>query len=195
MATRIHTKTGWLRGARRVLSPNCDDRPPYAAIDLILIHGISLPPGHYGGEFIDQLFTNRLRPEADPYFRNISHLQVSAHVLICRDGSLTQYVPFHKRAWHAGESCFEGRPCCNDFSIGIELEGTDDAPYAAAQYRELARLAAELMAHWPLITAERIVGHCHVAPGRKTDPGPVFDWDGLRKQVKRWQKRWGLTNL
>ncbi|MGH8646940.1 MAG: 1,6-anhydro-N-acetylmuramyl-L-alanine amidase AmpD [Gammaproteobacteria bacterium] len=187
MAVRVNTETGWLRGARRVLSPNCDDRPPNAMIDLIVVHGISLPPGHYGGEYIDQLFTNRLSPEADPYFRDISHLRVSAHVLIRRDGSLTQYVPFHKRAWHAGESCFEGRPCCNDFSIGIELQGTDDEPYAAAQYQKLAQLAVELMAHWPLITTERIVGHCHVALGRKTDPGPTFDWDGLRKQIERYK--------
>ncbi|MGH8625956.1 MAG: 1,6-anhydro-N-acetylmuramyl-L-alanine amidase AmpD [Gammaproteobacteria bacterium] len=187
MAVRVNAETGWLRAVRRVLSPNCDDRPPGAAIELIVVHGISLPPGHYGGEYIDQLFTNRLRPEAHPYFRDISHLRVSAHVLIHRDGSLTQYVPFHKRAWHAGESCFEGRPYCNDFSIGIELQGSDDEPYAAIQYQELARLAVELMAHWPLITAERIVGHCHVAPGRKTDPGPSFDWCGLREWIENYE--------
>jgi AmpD protein len=181
---KIDAKTGWLRGARRVPSPNCDDRPPGAAIDLIVVHGISLPPGQYDGEYIDRLFTNCL----PPYFQAVSHLRVSAHVLIRRDGALTQYVPFHKRAWHAGESLFEGRVCCNDFSIGIELEGTDAEPYALAQYQMLAQLVAALRAYSPLITTERIVGHCDVAPGRKTDPGPLFDWDGLRKQIERCKR-------
>ena len=170
---------GWLQGVRRVPSPNCDARPAGADIDLLIVHGISLPPGEYGGEWIDAFFTNCLDPEAHPYFGSICTLRVSAHLLIRRDGMLTQYVPFDKRAWHAGDSEFDGRAACNDFSIGVELEGCDDQAYDKRQYRALADLARVLMKAYPGITAERIVGHCHVAPQRKTDPGQAFEWPRL----------------
>lgn len=170
---------GWLADARRVPSPNCDARPPDCAVDLLVIHGISLPPGEYGGEWIDALFTNSLDPDTHPYFRQICNSRVSAHLLVQRDGAVTQYVPFHLRAWHAGASSFQGRQCCNDFSIGVELEGCDDKPYEAAQYERLAMLVDALAVRYPGITRERIVGHCDIAPGRKTDPGQAFDWQRL----------------
>jgi AmpD protein len=170
---------GWLEGVPRVASPNCDARPAGAEIDLLVVHGISLPPGEYGGEWIDALFTNCLDPDAHPYFRSICTLRVSAHLLIRRDGTLTQYVPFDKRAWHAGESEYDGRTACNDFSIGVELEGCDDHAYEERQYRALADLARVLTMAYPGITTERIVGHCHISPQRKTDPGQAFDWSRL----------------
>ena len=170
---------GWLSGVRRVPSPNCDERPLDAQIELVVIHGISLPPGKFGGPYIDQLFTNTLDSNQDRYFSEIADLQVSAHVLIRRDGSVTQYVPFQHRAWHAGQSCYADREGCNDFSIGIELEGTDDRPYTAEQYQALAELLRVLMSTYPGIVPERICGHCDIAPGRKTDPGPAFDWPYL----------------
>lgn len=173
------TEAGWLNGVRRVPSPNCDERPPDTDIELVVIHGISLPPGKFGGPYIDQLFTNTLDREQDPYFETIVDLQVSAHALIGRDGSLTQYVPFQRRAWHAGQSCYADREGCNDFSIGIELEGTDDQPYTAEQYQSLAALLRTLMSIYPGIVPERICGHSDIAPGRKTDPGPAFDWTYL----------------
>lgn len=172
-------EAGWLEGARRVPSPHCDARPEGAPVDLVLVHGISLPPGEYGGPWIDALFAGRLDPEAHPYFRTLAGLRVSAHLLIRRDGELVQYVPLHRRAWHAGESEFKGRRACNDFSVGIELEGTDDEAYTGRQYRRLAQVLRQIMGHYPAITSERIAGHCDVAPGRKTDPGPLFDWDRL----------------
>jgi AmpD protein len=138
-----------------------------------------LPPGHFGGSSIDAFFTNRLDAAAHPYFQEIATLRVSAHVLIARDGELVQYVPFGKRAWHAGSSSFCGRQRCNDFSIGIELEGTDDTAYEPIQYRRLAALASLLMSAWPTITKARIVGHQYIAPSRKTDPGPTFEWERL----------------
>jgi len=150
------------------------------AIDLLVLHNISLPPGEFGGPWIDQLFLNRLDPAAHPYFAEIAHLRVSAHLLIRRDGSLTQYVPFHRRAWHAGVSSFQGREGCNDFSIGIELEGSDHQPFAPAQYEVLAPVVAALRSAYPAITPDRIVGHSDIAPGRKSDPGPCFDWQRLR---------------
>ncbi len=171
---------GWLSGARRCPSPNHDPRPPHTAIRLLVLHGISLPPGEFGGDFIDDLFLNRLDPDAHAWFRNIHTLRVSAHLLIRRDGSLVQYVPFDKRAWHAGESCWEGMERCNDFSIGIELEGTDTSPYDDRQYDALHRVIPLIMAAYPEITPARIVGHSDIAPGRKTDPGPAFDWRRLR---------------
>ncbi len=170
---------GWLSPVRRVHSPNCDARPDGCAIDLLVVHGISLPPREFGGGFIDALFTNSLDPGAHPYFLEIHGRQVSAHVLIGRDGEVVQYVPFPLRAWHAGASCFGGRTGCNDFSVGIELEGSDDLPYEGVQYRRLADLAVLLMRAYPGITRERIVGHSDIAPGRKTDPGREFDWDRL----------------
>ncbi len=169
----------WVQPARRVLSPNCDDRPDGSVIDLIVIHGISLPPGEYGGPWIDALFTNSLDPAAHPYFAALQGLRVSSHVLIHRDGELVQYVPFTRRAWHAGHSCHRGRQACNDFAIGIELEGDDQTPYARPQYEQLARLIRLLRQHYPAIDAEAVVGHCDIAPGRKTDPGPAFDWRHL----------------
>jgi AmpD protein len=175
---------GWLTGVRRLPSPNCDDRPAGTDIELLVIHGISLPPGQYGGGYIDRLFTNTLDPEVHPYFRAIGGLKVSAHVVIDRAGDLTQYVPFHRRAWHAGNSHFEGRSACNDFSIGIELEGCDDEPYQAVQYRVLADVATLLMRVWPAIQGNRIVGHAEIAPGRKTDPGPAFDWGYFRSLLR-----------
>jgi AmpD protein len=172
----IPERAGWLGTARHCLSPNRDERPSGVTVDLLVIHNISLPPGEFGGPWIENLFTNRLDPEAHPYFRELTGLRVSAHLLIRRDGSLIQYVPLHQRAWHAGASRFEGREGCNDFSIGIELEGTDDAPYTDAQYRTLTQATREIMARYPAITPERIRGHSDIAPERKSDPGPAFDW-------------------
>lgn len=166
-------------------SPNHNERPPASELDLIVIHGISLPPGEFGGEAIDALFCNRLNPDEHPYFREIEGLEVSSHVLIRRNGDTVQYVPFHKRAWHAGQSCYEGREQCNDFSIGIELEGTDDVPYETAQYESLCRVIRCLTEHFPQITPQRITGHSDIAPGRKTDPGPSFDWARLNEMLTR----------
>lgn len=183
-ALKLDARTGWLAGVRRVPSPNFDERPDGCEIDLLVIHGISLPPGEFGGEDIDRLFTNSLRIDAHPHFATIASLRVSAHVLVRRDGGVTQYVPFHKRAWHAGISRFSGRERCNDYSIGIELEGADDVPYTQRQYRRLAALVRLLMRHYPGITPARIVGHSDIAPGRKTDPGPAFDWDRFRSALQ-----------
>jgi AmpD protein len=176
--------TGLLGGARLVPSPNCDARPPGVEPDLIILHGISLPPGEFGGPWIDQLFTNRLPAGAHPYFDEIAALRVSAHVLVRRDGEAVQYVPFHQRAWHAGVSSWEGRERCNDYSIGIEIEGTDASPYEAAQYATVASLIVELCRAYPSLSIERVVGHSDVAPGRKSDPGIAFDWPRLRTEVR-----------
>ena len=170
---------GWFGGAKRVPSPNHDARPAGTAIDLLVVHGISLPPGRFGGPHIERLFTNRLDPAAHPYFETIAGLRVSSHLLVRRDGAVVQFVPLGARAWHAGASRFDGRERCNDFSIGIELEGADDVPYTARQYARLATLARLLMRAHPGISAARIVGHSDVAPGRKTDPGAHFDWSRL----------------
>ena len=170
----------WLTGVRRVLSPNCDERPASGTISLVVVHGISLPPGEYGGPWIDAFFTNQLDVSAHPYFKEIGDLRVSSHLLIRRDGELVQYVPFSRRAWHAGKSCYRDREACNDFSIGIELEGQDDTPYEPVQYRQLAEVIRTLRAFYPDIGARDIVGHADIAPGRKTDPGPAFDWVQLR---------------
>ena len=167
----------WLLEARRVLSPNCDDRPAGCDIDAIIIHGISLPPNKYGGPYIDQLFTNTLDPNEHPYFAEINHLRVSSHLMIDRQGFVSQYVAFDRRAWHAGESCLEGRNACNNFSIGIELEGRDDEDYEDVQYNIAAAVIKSLREYYPAINKERIVGHADVAPGRKTDPGQAFKWD------------------
>lgn len=180
---------GWLEPVRRVDSPNCDARPEGCDIDAVVVHGISLPPREYGGRWVDALFTNTLDPEAHPYFRDIHRLRVSAHLLIGRGGDVVQYVPFHLRAWHAGASELDGRQDCNDFSIGIELEGCDDEAYEPVQYDRLAAVIRLLMAHYPGITPGRIVGHCDVAPGRKTDPGRVFDWDRLYTLVDVSRRR------
>ncbi len=172
----IDQHRGLLDVARQVVSPNCDARPPETRIELLVIHNISLPPGCFGGDAIDCFFTNTLDVGRDPYFAGISGMQVSAHVLIQRDGSIIQYVPFHQRAWHAGVSSFEGRSNCNDYSIGIELEGTDERAYEEVQYQTLCELIKQLGQAYPAIRADRIVGHSDIAPGRKTDPGPAFDW-------------------
>ncbi|AFL74975.1 1,6-anhydro-N-acetylmuramyl-L-alanine amidase AmpD [Thiocystis violascens] len=172
---------GWLQGALRHPSPNQDARPPGAPIDLLVIHNISLPPGAFDGDWIDDLFLNRLDPSAHPYFAAIAGIRVSAHLLIRRDGTLIQYVPCEQRAWHAGVSCFQGRERCNDYSIGIELEGDDRTPFAAAQYRVLADCTRHLQRRYPAITPARIAGHSDIAPGRKTDPGPAFDWNRYRE--------------
>ncbi|MBN2885100.1 MAG: 1,6-anhydro-N-acetylmuramyl-L-alanine amidase AmpD [Chromatiaceae bacterium] len=168
---------GWLAGARRCPSPNQDARPAHSLIDLLVIHNISLPPGDFGGPWIEDLFLNRLDPEAHPYFATIAALRVSAHLLIRRDGALVQYVPFERRAWHAGVSVFQGRERCNDYAIGIELEGSDDCPFTAAQYRALIDSTQAIRARYPTITPERIAGHSDIAPGRKSDPGPAFEWE------------------
>jgi AmpD protein len=172
---------GWCQQARRVPSPHHNERAAPDDISLLVVHGISLPPGEFGGPFIDDLFMGRLDPEAHPYFAGIHQLRVSAHCLIRRDGELVQYVPFGERAWHAGVSSWLGREACNDFSIGIELEGTDETPYTEAQYRALAVLTRAISERYPAITYEKIVGHCDIAPGRKTDPGASFQWDYYRQ--------------
>lgn len=171
---------GRLPGARWCPSPNYGQRPG-TGISLLVIHNISLPPGQYGGPEIENFFCNRLDPDAHPYFREIAALQVSSHLLIRRDGELVQFVDLRDRAWHAGRSSFAGRDECNDFSIGIELEGTDEDAYTPAQYRALAAVTHQIMAAWPDITATRITGHSDIAPGRKTDPGPAFDWGHFRR--------------
>ncbi|MDX1803853.1 MAG: 1,6-anhydro-N-acetylmuramyl-L-alanine amidase AmpD [Alcanivorax sp.] len=164
-------------------SPNYNDRPDATAISLLVVHNISLPPGQFGGPYIEDLFLNRLDAQAHPYFQGISQLRVSSHFLIRRDGRLLQFVACDKRAWHAGVSSFEGRENCNDFSLGIELEGADDIPYEAAQYDALAAVTALLQQHYPAIADERITGHENIAPGRKTDPGPAFDWQDFRRRL------------
>ncbi len=176
----IDPETGLLREAVQRPSPHCDRRPAGCRPELLVIHAISLPAGEFGGPWIDALFCNRLDPDAHPSFAAIAGLEVSAHLLIRRDGGLVQYVPFHHRAWHAGVSCYAGRERCNDFSIGIELEGCDQRPFSAEQYARLGAVGRTLMAAYPGLSRERVVGHSDIAPGRKTDPGPCFDWPRLR---------------
>jgi len=181
---------GLISPARQRYSPNQDDRPPGMAIDLLVVHGISLPPGIFEGDEVDALFSNRLNPDAHPYFRQIADLRVSAHLFIRRDGRVFQYVPFHRRAWHAGVSEYGGRTRCNDFSIGIELEGADEVAYSDTQYRVLAEAYFAIVERYPAISPERVVGHNDIAPGRKTDPGPAFDWPRLRKSLTIGLPRW-----
>lgn len=167
---------GLIPEARQCCSPNHDLRPPGCQVDLLVIHNISLPPKEFGGPWIDNFFQNRLDPAVHSYFASIYRQQVSSHLLIRRTGELVQYVPLELRAWHAGESLFQGRMACNDFSIGIELEGTDDIPYTDDQYHCLIRTTRQIMQRFPAITVDRIAGHSDIAPDRKTDPGPAFDW-------------------
>lgn len=167
---------GWLTGVRRNPSPNFEPRPTECVPELLVIHNISLPPGCYEGDCVEQFFTNCLDWDAHPFFDEIRNVQVSAHLLIRRDGELVQFVSFDDRAWHAGQSSYLGRENCNDFSIGIELEGCDDEPYCAVQYAELIAVTTALIEHYSALTAEHITGHSAIAPGRKTDPGPAFDW-------------------
>jgi AmpD protein len=169
---------GYANLARRVPSPNHDSRPAGATVTLVVVHGISLPPGEFGGDGIEALFTNRLDPAAHPYYAGIAALRVSAHFLIRRDGTLVQFVGCGERAWHAGESSWRGQSRCNDYSVGIELEGADDVPYATAQYAMLARLVRALRRRYPIVD---VAGHGDVAPGRKTDPGTAFDWPRLHR--------------
>jgi AmpD protein len=183
MTLRVHVATGLLEGVRQVASPHCDARPAGMEPDLIVMHGISLPPGQFGGPWIDKLFTGALPRDGHPYFAEIFGMRVSAHLLVRRDGELVQFVPFQLRAWHAGASQYEGRSACNDFSIGIEMEGADDAPYERAQYAAAGAAIRALLAAYPKLAAARIVGHSDVAPGRKTDPGSAFDWDALRSLI------------
>lgn len=182
---KVDRSSGLVEGADFIPSPNQDERPPGCVPELIVVHGISLPPGEFGGPWIERLFTNSLEAAAHPYFEQIRDLRVSSHVLIRRDGSLLQFVPFDMRAWHAGQSCWRGRERCNDFSIGIELEGVDSGPYEEAQYTTLAGLVVALLDAYPALRPDAIAGHCDVAPGRKTDPGPAFEWPRLHALVRR----------
>ena len=176
---RVDTSTGWVDGIRHCPSPNYNQRP-LGEISLLVIHNISLPPGQFGTGKVQAFFGNQLVVDEHPYFAEICHLQVSSHFLIERDGAVTQFVSCLDRAWHAGVSHFDGRDNCNDFSLGIELEGTDEQPYTDRQYQALIELTEQLRDAWPAITVERICGHCDIAPGRKTDPGLAFDWARLR---------------
>jgi N-acetyl-anhydromuramoyl-L-alanine amidase len=172
---------GMVASATQIPSPNCDARPAGTDVSLIVVHGISLPPGKFGGSDVARLFTNTLDPGADPFYPGIAHLKVSSHFFIRRDGELVQFVPCGRRAWHAGVSSWRGRASCNDYSVGIELEGTDDLPYASPQYLMLARVARALRGRYPI---RDMVGHSDVAPGRKTDPGAAFDWPRLGQLLR-----------
>lgn len=181
----VNHRKGLLSHASIRLSPNCDERPDSNDISLIVIHNISLPPGEYGGGCIGDLFCNELNADAHPYYQQLQGLRVSSHILINREGQVTQYVPFQLRAWHAGVSSYKGRESCNDFSIGIELEGTDTDPYTEVQYEVLADIISQLIQTYPLLNSADIIGHCHIAPGRKTDPGIAFDWKKLNIGLAR----------
>lgn len=176
--------TGLLRGVRYVPSPHQDARPEGAEVELVVIHGISLPPGEFGGPWVERLFLGTLSPEEHPFFAGLRGLRVSAHLLVRRSGRLVQYVPFHRRAFHAGVSSWQGRERVNDFSVGIEIEGADGIPYEAAQYRAAAAALAALAAAYPALDDDRIVSHADVAPGRKTDPWPSFAWQRFRQLVE-----------
>ena len=180
----VDRATGLLAGVPYVPSPFQNERPEGAEVELVVIHGISLPPGEFGGPWVERLFLGRLPPEAHPFFADIRALRVSAHLLVRRSGRIIQYVPFHRRAWHAGASSWRGREGLNDVSIGIELEGADGIPYEGAQYRAAAAAVAALAAAWPrLAEPDRLVSHADVAPGRKTDPWASFDWERFRRLI------------
>jgi len=185
---QIDISTGLLdttaAGVQFIASPNFDERPENNPLDLIVIHNISLPPEEFGGPWIANLFCNTLDPDAHPYFAEIHQLEVSSHVLIRRDGEIVQFVPFHKRAWHAGKSEYNGRERCNDFSIGIELEGSDTQPFEPPQYQQLSELVHALLTSYPTLSTKHITGHSDIATGRKTDPGPYFEWDNFTSQLK-----------
>jgi len=176
---------GWVHGVRRMPSPHADERPGGARVSLIVIHGVSLPPGEFGGAWVEDFFTGRLDCAAHPYFSEIAALRVAPHFYVTREGRLTQFVSTDRRAWHAGRSSWRGQVECNDFSVGIELEGTDETPYADAQYAALAPLIAALLRRYPDIGEHGLAGHGDIAPGRKTDPGPAFDWTRLRGRLAR----------
>ena len=172
---------GWLHGVRHLPSPHCNARPAGVAVDLLVIHNISLPPNEFGGAYVDALFCNILDCDAHPFFDQLRDLRVSAHFFIDRNGEVTQYVSLDQRAWHAGVSQWHGRENCNDFSVGIELEGTDVVPYTDMQYSALQKLTQNIAQYFPLISLECIVGHSDIAPDRKTDPGKSFDWPRFRQ--------------
>jgi N-acetyl-anhydromuramoyl-L-alanine amidase len=174
---------GWLQWATRCPSPNFNFRPENTDISLLVIHNISLPPGEFGGGYVQKFFQNSLDASLHPYFSTIAELKVSAHLFIERDGKILQFVPFDARAWHAGSSSFANVADCNNYSIGIELEGADDIPYSDAQYRSLEKVSRQLLLTYPKLTPERITGHSDIAPGRKTDPGPAFDWQRYRNSL------------
>jgi N-acetyl-anhydromuramoyl-L-alanine amidase len=180
----VDAASGVMRGVRQFASPNYDARPVGMGCELIVVHGISLPPDTFGGPWIDYLFTNVLPADAHPYFATISDRKVSSHLLVRRDGEITQYVNFNDRAWHAGQSNYAGREACNDFSIGVELEGADTTPYADVQYQVLANIVTALCRAYPRLSPQRLVGHSDIAPGRKTDPGPAFDWPRARRLIE-----------
>ncbi|MBD9414101.1 1,6-anhydro-N-acetylmuramyl-L-alanine amidase AmpD [Pseudomonas sp. PDM16] len=180
---RLDPASGWCDEVRHCPSPNFNERP-LGEVSLLVIHNISLPPGQFGTGKVQQFFQNRLPVDEHPYFAGIAQLTVSAHFLIERDGDVTQFVSCNQRAWHAGVSCFDGRENCNDFSIGIELEGTDELPFSEAQYQALVEVTLELLSAYPDLSVERICGHCDIAPGRKTDPGPFFDWQRVRAALR-----------
>ena len=177
------TEDHWLAGVRRLASPNAGQRPDPDDISLVVVHGISLPPGEFGTGRIEALFTNRLELDTHPSFADLTGMRVSAHLLISRRGRLTQFVGFDRRAWHAGVSTYRGRTGCNDFSIGIELEGTDTRPYTDTQYARLNEVLGALFTRYPRLSLSAVVGHAEVAPGRKTDPGPAFDWPRLLASI------------
>ena len=183
MTLAVHVPTGLLIGVRQVLSPHRDERPAGVQPDLIVMHNISLPPNEFGGPWIERLFNGDLPADQHPYFAEIHGMRVSSHVLIRRDGEILQFVPFHERAWHAGVSTFDGRSACNDFSIGVELEGADELPYESVQYAQAGAVIRALLAAYPALSPERVVGHSDIAPGRKTDPGPAFEWPRLRAAI------------
>ncbi len=181
---QINLESGLVEGITHIPSPNQSQRPADANIELIVIHNISLPPKEYGGNWITDLFCNRLDPKAHPYFKQIANLEVSSHLLIRRDGSIIQYVPFTQAAWHAGKSCFRGKERCNEFSIGIELEGCDDEEFTENQYNQLIKITNLLISHYPCIKKGNIAGHSDISPERKTDPGPCFDWDRFKDNLE-----------
>lgn len=181
---KLKIRQHWLDCANRIPSPNYDDRPDENDISLIVIHCISLPPGEFGGNYINQLFCNELKPCGHEYFEAIHELKVSAHFLINRNGIISQFVPLNKRAWHAGPSEYNGKKSCNDFSIGIELEGTETQPYTTQQYTSLAQLIKSLIGSYPQLSIKQITGHSHIAPGRKIDPGDSFEWETLMKLLE-----------
>lgn len=187
---KIDTVTGLLNDAQFIASPNHDERSGEQATDLVVVHNISLPPGQFGGNGVIELFTNSLDPKEHPYYAEIAELRVSSHLFIRRDGSVIQFVPFHQRAWHAGVSSYQGKSACNDFSIGIELEGTDDLAYEDQQYIVLSEVIEALLLAYPELSRERITGHCDIAPERKTDPGSEFSWSRLAQllHVKTFEK-------
>ena len=178
----------WLRGAARTPSPHADDRPAPADISLVVVHGISLPPGRFGTGMVERFFQGSLDVGEVPALAELAGARVSSHLLISRWGRVTQFVPFNRRAWHAGVSAHAGRANCNDYSIGIELEGTDQRPYTNTQYQRLAAVLAALLRRYPKLAPERVVGHADIAPGRKTDPGPHFDWGRLRRALDQAER-------